>query len=112
LAGPQQRRLRVLTGGSLQQGLQILEQGTITLRHTSPPSATTTDPVCRGGLVLLGTWCTPLHFSEPGSNGGAREPGGLSDCRDASPPDGQRFASGPNGAARVRPLQGSEPGIC
>src|SRR5262245_28145953 len=95
LAGPQQRRLRVPTDGSLQQRLQILEQGTITLRHTAPPSATTTDPVRRGGLILLDTWGAPLHFSEPGSNGGAREPGGLSDCRDAAPPDGQRFASGP-----------------
>ena len=56
LAGPQQRRLRVPTGGSLQQRLQILEKGTITLRHTAPPSATTTDPVRRGGLILLDTW--------------------------------------------------------
>jgi hypothetical protein len=55
LAGPQQRRLWVPTGGSLQQGLQILEQGPITLGHTSPPSATTPDPVRRWGLILLGT---------------------------------------------------------
>src|SRR4030095_6968431 len=95
LAGPQQRRLRVPTAGSLQQRLQILKKGTITLRHPAPPSATTTDPARRGGLILLDTWGAPLHFSEPGSNGGAREPGGLSDCRDAAPPDGQRFASGP-----------------
>src|SRR5215813_1725365 len=95
LAGPQQRRLGLPTGGSLQQGWPILEQGTIMLRHPWPPSTTTTDPVRRGGLILLDTWGTPLHCSEPNSNGGAREPGGLRDCRDASPPDGQRLASSP-----------------
>ena len=71
LAGPQQRRLWVPTGGSLQQGLQILAQGPITLGHTPPPSATPPDPGRRWGLSLRGTWCAALHFSEPGTNGGA-----------------------------------------
>ena len=95
LAGPQQRRLWVPTGRSLQQGWQILEQGVILLGHTVPPAAAMTDPTRRGGLVLLGTRYAPLHFSKPDANGGAREAGGLSNGCEASPPHGERFASGP-----------------
>ena len=67
----------------------------ILLGHTVPPAAAMTDPTRRWGLVLLGTRYTPLHFSKPDANGGAREAGGLSNGCDASPPHGERFASGP-----------------
>src|SRR5262249_60431862 len=81
--------------GRAQQRFKPLEQGPITLGPPSRPAAPPPDPVRRWGLSLRGTWCAALHFSEPGTNGGAGKPGGLSDCRDASPPDGPRFASGP-----------------
>jgi hypothetical protein len=70
-AGPQQRRLRVATRRGLQQGLQILEQGTVTRRHSSPPSAHPTEalPLCT--RLLLGIWgVASSHCSEPSSNGG------------------------------------------
>src|SRR6266446_4481451 len=95
LACPPQRRLRVPTGGRLQEGWQVLQKGTVMLRHTSPPSAPTTDSVRLCLIGLLSMEYTPLHCGEPGSNGGTREASGLSDCRDASPPEGHRCASGP-----------------
>lgn len=65
------------------------------IRHTSPPAATTTDPERLCLIGLLGTRYATLHFSDPGSNGGAREPSGLCHRCDTSPPDGHGFASGP-----------------
>lgn len=55
LAGPQQRRLRVPTGGRLQQRLQIFDQGKVPRRQTSPSPAATANPLSLWLMVLCTT---------------------------------------------------------
>src|SRR5688572_13038548 len=96
-AGPKQRQLRVATSRGLQQGLQILEKGTVTLRHASPPSTHSTKSLslCTR-LILLRSWSvSSSHFSESSSNGGTGEARGLRDRGEAASPDGHRFAGSP-----------------
>src|SRR2546426_664494 len=94
-ARPQQRRLRIPTRRYLQQGLQILEKGRVTLRHSSPSPAYLTEPLPLGIRLLYGICGASAYFNEPSSKGGTREARSFRDRGDAPPPDGHCFAGSP-----------------
>jgi hypothetical protein len=93
LSGPAEGRLRVSSGRRIDQSLQVREECPILLGESLSPTTRTPDMRILGVRVRIGFGGT--GFSDPQPDRRMRQPGGLRDSSDPTPPQGHRFARRP-----------------
>ena len=93
LARPEQRGLWIATGGRLDEGLQVFDQGGIRLFQKRP--ARSGMAAALGRKVRVGPVVGMPEFAQANPNGRPRQAGGLGHQGDAASLERQRLASSP-----------------